>query len=211
MAAFVYRVALFMCVMISPLSIGAAILGSLNVDGTGFGTEGVQPSELSLGFALSGDTPGLSCWAPSTSCIVLLDRVVTPADIGAVFSFGPSTPGFGSVVSFLTDGVDDEWSFFIPGNGGGVGASVSSILPPRSGPDFAGDTITEIDLTLTALTFTQMGLPTSLGFETFTFANPNYTIAVEGETPEPEPALLVFGALLIGLASRRHWKRFVAN
>src|SRR5438128_96520 len=106
----------------APFSISAAILGELNVIGFGLliGRGGLQP-EVSLSFGLSVDTPGSPCFNPSLSCIVLLDQVLTPSDVGTIFRFTNSSPGFVSAAHFLTDGIDDEWSFFRSGSGGGVG------------------------------------------------------------------------------------------
>ena len=200
----VRRAALLMAITGSVLLMRAGTLGSLNLDNFGL--------VLGFVFLISGDAPNTPCFVAASSCIVLFEQNLTPTDIGSVLRFGSSSPGFHSVVSLLTDGTDDEWSATRQGAGGAIGQSVSSMLPARNGPDFAGDTITEIDLTVNDLVFKQVQLPVSITnpgiLGTFTEADANFTITVQGsELPEPQTVLLVPLALLVGGASRRLWKR----
>ena len=82
------------------------------------------------------------------------------------------------------------------------------MLPPGGGPDFAGNMITEIDLTFNDLTFRQVQLPVSfvpIVFGPFTEADLDVTITVQGnEVPEPWSAPLVAAALVVlALLDRR--------
>jgi len=124
--------------------------------------------------------------------------------------FDQSSPGFASVASFLTDGIGDEFEFALSANaGGGFGDSLSNLFPNLNRPDFAGDVISEIDLTVNNLSFQQIQLPISnvpVMFGTFTEANPDLTITVQGsQAPEPSFAIPVAAGLLMAVFSRRRW------
>jgi hypothetical protein len=208
MLKLVNRAALLAAVMMSPVSLAAGTLGSVNISGVGLVTgQGVLPPQLPLQFSLAGDSP-FSCWSSSTSCVVLLDQVLTPADIGSVFSFDPSTAGFPAAAGFLTDGILDMWGLSLTGVQGGIGVSDSSMLPPGSAPDFIGYAVTEIDLTLNDLVFSQVQLPVSnnpITFGTFTQATLDITITAQGApTPEPRSTLMLLAILLSMIL---HWRR----
>ena len=88
----------------------------------------------------------------------------------------------------MTDGIDNEWSFSQFSNlNGGIGFPASAAFPNGGGPDFLGDTVTEVDLTINDLIFQQVTLPSSLTtFDIFTEARPDVTISVQGSAvPEP--------------------------
>jgi hypothetical protein len=183
----------------------AGVLGSVNVTGWSLVIgEGVLSPELNLRFAVS-DSGGSVCWISSPpSCYVLLDQVLTPADIGKTFVItGVSNPDFQGIAAALTDGIDNEWSFSQFSNpNGGVGMPVSAAFPNGGGPDFSGDTVTEVDLTINDLIFRQVTLPSSLTtFDIFTEAAPDVTISVQG-SDVPEPAtlpLLIAGSAILPL------------
>jgi len=195
---------------ILPFFANGTVLGTLHNAGIGFVLgQGELPFQLPLQFALAGDMGGTPCWVASPSCIVLLDHVLTAADIGTVFHFNPSSPGFAAAASFLTDGIDDEWSFSLIGGSGGSGLPVSEMFSPGLGPDFVGDKISEIDLSVNNLSFSFVSLPagpiSNPGLmATFTQAQLDMTITVQG-TPVPEPPT----ALLIApvLAAAAVWRR----
>jgi hypothetical protein len=193
----------------------AGVLGSVNVTGWGLVIgQGVLSPELNLRFAVSS-SGGSVCWISSPpSCYVLLDQVLTSADIGKTFVItGVSNPDFQGIVATLTDGLDNEWSFSQFSNlNGGIGFPVSAAFPNGGGPDFLGDTVTEVDLTINDLIFRQVTLPSSLTtFDTFTEATPDVTISVQGsDVPEPRPLpLLMAGSAILSLFRKMtaRWKR----
>ena len=68
------------------LSLGGSTLSTFRDHGFGFVLgRGVLPSQIPLRFALNGDMIANLCTVPSPYCIVLLNQVLTPADIGSVF------------------------------------------------------------------------------------------------------------------------------
>ena len=202
----ILRLGLVLLVLSGPSIAG--VLGSVNATGWGLviGQGELQPV-LNLRFAVS-DTGGNVCWISSPpSCYVLLDQVLTPDDIGKTFKISTaSDPDFQSIAATLTDGVDNEWSFSQFSNlNGGVGLPVSAAFPNGGGPDFLGDAITEIDLTVNDLVFRQVLLPSSLTtFDIFTEARPDVTISVQGnDVPEPRPLPLVIACSGIFLFFRK--------
>jgi hypothetical protein len=193
----------------------AGVLGSVNVTGWSLVIgEGVLSPSLNLRFAVSA-SGGSVCWISSPpSCYVLLDQVLTPADIGETFVItAVSNPDFQGIVTTLTDGIDNEWSFSQFSNlNGGIGFPVSAAFPNGGGPDFLGDTVTEVDLTINDLVFRQVTLPSSLTtFDVFTEARPDVTISVQGSNvPEPRPLpLLMAGSAILSLFRKMtaRWKR----
>jgi hypothetical protein len=180
----------------------AGVLGSVNVTGWGLVIgQGVLSPVLNLRFAVS-DRGGSVCWISSPpSCYVLLDQVLTPADIGTTFKItAASDPDFQGVAATLTDGADNEWSFSQFSNlDGGIGFPVSAAFPNGGGPDFLGYTVTEVDLTIDDLVFQQVTLPSSLTtFDIFTEAKPDVTISVQGSAlPEPGTLTLLIGGSAI--------------
>ncbi len=187
---------------ICPFCLTADTLSSVTASRIGFARQGILPSQLPLQFALAGDSP-TGCWVPSASCIVLLDQVLTLGDNGSTFVFGSSNAGFASAAKFLTDGVGGAWSFSVAGIGGGA-AGIGT------GPGLPGDTISEIDLTVNNLVFSQVQLPTSffpLEFAIHTRTQFDATITVLGsQVPEPRFTLLL-AALFLAAASFRLSRR----
>lgn len=193
-----HRSLVAIAIMICPCALGAATLSSIR--GSGFGLvigQGVLPPVLPLQFALAGNAQGTPCFVPSASCVALFDLNLTASDIGSTFAFGPSDNGFASVSDFLTTGVGNEWSFALSNNpGGAVGLGPVSPL--------SGDTISQIDLTVNNLTFSQVQLPGPSGFETFTQAELDVTATVLGaEAPEPRFRLLLAAILIFVPLFRR--------
>jgi hypothetical protein len=191
----------------------AGVLGSANVTGWSLVIgQGVLSPVLNLRFAVS-DSGGSVCWISSPpSCYVLLDQVLTPADIGKTFKItAVSDPDFQGVAATLTDGIDNEWSFSQFSNpNGGIGFPVSAAFPNGGGPDFLGYTVTEVDLTINDLVFQQVTLPSSLTtFDIFTEARPDVTISVQGSAvPEPGPLpLLIAGSAILSLFRKMATKR----
>ena len=187
----------------------ASVLESTNMTGWGLVIgQGVLAPQLNLRFAIS-DSSNV-CWISSPSCLVLLDQVLTPADVGRTFAITSlSDPAFPTIAATLTDGLDNMWSFSQFTNlNGGVGRAVSP--GPLGGPDFIGFSVTEVDLTINHLVFDQVLLPSSLTtWDVFTEVHPDVTITVQGNSvPEPNtwPILLAgIGVLTLSakMAARR--------
>jgi hypothetical protein len=79
------------------------------------------------------------------------------------------------------------------------------MLPPGS-TDFAGNILSEIDLTINNLSFSVVQLPTGVPatLQPFTQATFDLTITVQGSSvPEPHSALLIGTALTLAAVSQR--------
>ncbi len=135
---------------------------------------------------------------------------LTPVDIGATFfASAASDPDFLTLVSVLTNGVNDSIGLALrahPGAAGGINAPdeltfFEGLTPVRSGPDLAGYQVSRITLTIHDLRFSPFVDPEAGGGTIYA----RYTYGFEGEAPPiPEPAtvsLLATG--LVALAVRR--------
>ena len=200
------RAVLLMFILTIPVSVKAGILGTHELSGFGLLKPGIQPPQFGLLFALAGDA-NWACWNPGPSCPAILDQVLTVADIGSVYAFPPSNPNFAVVAGFLTDGIPGDWWSFAPDAdaGGAVSSDVSQMLPPGR-TDFAGDILSEIDLTVNHLSFSVIQLPSGIPptLQPYTQATFDLAITVQGSNaPEPQSALLIGTPLLLVAVSRR--------
>jgi len=143
---------------------------------------------------------------------VFRDVELTPSDVGSTFiATEHNDAEFNSVVSLLTDGVNQSWTWcgelhLDPGGGGGCHSwHEFNLFGPDTlnGIDFAGYTIESFELTLDALSWETPGRnPNGDGKWTDYYARGTLTI-----TGTPEPATLSLLALSGLAVLRRRRKR----
>jgi len=136
-------------------------------------------------------------------CNVVYRQLMTPASIGQSYLYDSSAANFGVVTGLLTNNQPDlvwELGETVAGSGGGNGAP-EAVRFGLSTTDFAGNTITDLKLSVS-----------DVQFENFNggFWATTWTLTVEGNsgtTPEPGTGILLSAVAGAGLLSRRLMRR----
>jgi hypothetical protein len=141
-------------------------------------------------------------------CAEVFAKTYTVADVGAMFLINAGNSSeFGTVASLLTNGVNDLFGFEnelapTPVFSGAFLTTDerTAFFGGQGGPDFAGHTIADLRLFVTAVSFTPRSVAGVLGTET----DLSFTVLVdEAAVPEPGAVALVGVSLAVGLIVRR--------
>lgn len=183
-----------------PLSVSADFLHVIHV-GVGGPMPDVDPTNPDARFAF--DVGGVVY--DDIYGGTVFDLFLSPADVGSAFIVS-SGAEFEEAAAYLTNGIDDFFSFrFEAGGGGSTEATgIFGDYTGAHGIDFAGSQIHSFALTIDRLDFTEM----EGGWRDYNFAGRVFILGIS-PVPIPEPetsALMMAGLAGLGLVSRKRRK-----